>query len=110
MKKCVLLCLTLVAAGSLTLASGKVFIGKVGDSKCGAKMSTAACVAKCVSGGEKYVLVSHGKVYTLDAQDKFADFAGKTVKVTGTVSGNDITVESVAAYGAKPKKAAKTSM
>jgi hypothetical protein len=44
------------------------------------------------------VLVSKGKVYSLDAQDKFRGMGGKHVKVTGTLSGSDaITVTSVSA-------------
>jgi hypothetical protein len=43
------------------------------------------------------VLVSDGKVYQLDAQDKFAEYAGKSVKVTGEMKGDTITVESVSA-------------
>lgn len=78
-----------------TMAWAKVITGTVSDSKCGAAKHDAACVAKCVAAGEKYVLVSHGKVYQLDAQDKFADMGGKMVKVTGTVKGDSITVASV---------------
>jgi hypothetical protein len=53
-------------------------------------------VEKCVSGGASYVLVSNGKVYQLDAQDKFKGLGGKSVTVTGTVKGESITVASVA--------------
>ena len=71
------------------------------DSHCGVKHSTpsdaaAHCVEHCVSGGGKYVLVSKGKVYQLDAQDKFKGLGGKSVTVTGTVKGTNITVASVA--------------
>ena len=108
-KKSMMLCLTVLAAGCLTLAMGKSFTGTVSDSNCGVKHATAsdeaaACVAKCVTGGGKYVLVSGGKVYQLDAQDKFADFAGKSVKVMGTAKGDEITVASVAAAAAKKSK------
>lgn len=108
-KKSMMLCLTLLAAGCLTYAMGKSFTGTVSDSNCGVKHATAsdeaaACVAKCVTGGGKYVLVSGGKVYQLDAQDKFADFAGKSVKVTGTAKGDAITVASVEAAAAKKSK------
>jgi uncharacterized protein DUF5818 len=83
-------------------AQAQTLTGVVSDSNCGAKHSeasddAAACVKKCVTGGAKYVLVSGGKVYQLDAQDKFADWAGKSVKVTGTVKDDTITVSDVAA-------------
>jgi len=101
-KKLVLVAITVLAFGCLAWAAGKSWTGTVSDSHCGAKHAVAsdaaaACVAKCVEGGAKYVLVSGGKVYQLDAQDKFADFAGKSVKVTGTMKGDAITVESVEA-------------
>jgi hypothetical protein len=94
--------ITVLAFGCLAWAAGKSWTGTVSDSHCGAKHAqasdaAAACVAKCVEGGAKYVLVSGGKVYQLDTQDKFADFAGKSVKVTGTMKGDAITVESVEA-------------
>ncbi len=108
-KKSMMLCLIVLAAGCLTYAMGKSITGTVSDSNCGAKHAmasdeAAACVAKCVSQGGKYVLVSGDKVYQLDAQDKFADFAGKSVKVTGTMKGDSITVASVAAAAAKKSK------
>jgi hypothetical protein len=43
----------------------------------------------------KYVLVSNGKVYQLEPQDKFADHAGHKVKVTGDMKGDTITAEDV---------------
>jgi hypothetical protein len=102
MKRLVLLATMVLALSSLGWAGGKSWTGTVSDSHCGAKHAEASdaaagCVAKCVSGGAKYVLVSGGKVYELDAQDKFADFAGKSVTVTGAMKGNAITVASVAA-------------
>jgi hypothetical protein len=92
----VLLAATMSWAGSTSLT------GTVSDSHCGAKHAEASdaaagCVGSCVKGGAKYVLVSDGKVYDLDAQDKFAAFAGKSVKVTGELKGTAIAVASVEA-------------
>jgi hypothetical protein len=39
--------------------------------------------------------VSNGKLYQLDAQDKFKGLGGKAVTVTGEVKGDTITVASV---------------
>ena len=105
-KRLVTLVFSLLVGASMAYGAGKAMYGTVSDSNCGAKHAMASkeaegCVAKCVSGGAKYVLVSKGKVYQLDAQDKFSDFAGKRVKVEGTVSGDSITVESVSAAGGK---------
>jgi len=103
-RKVTMLGVTLLIFGCLALAADKsTFTGVVSDSHCGAKHatagdSTAACVSKCAAGGASYVLVtSDGKVYQLDNQDKFKDYAGKSVKVMGTASGESISVDSVEA-------------
>ncbi len=109
-KKLLMLALTLAVSGSMALASAKSWTGVVSDEHCAAKHSkasdeAAACVAKCVSGGAKYVLVSHGKVYSVEPQDKFADFAGKEVTVAGTMKGTAITATSVEGAATKKKGA-----
>lgn len=101
MKKITLLACAVLVFGSLCFAGSKSIVGTVSDSMCGAKHATAGdaaatCVEKCVSGGSSYVLVSKGKVYKVDAQDKFKGLGGKSVTVMGTVKGDSITVESVA--------------
>ncbi len=113
-KKFIMLVTTLLLFGCMAWAADKSWVGTVSDSNCGAKHAVAsdaaaACVAKCVSGGGKYVLVSHGKVYQLEPQDKFADHAGHSVKVTGDLKGDTITAEEVkmvAAHAHHKKKAA----
>ncbi len=101
-KRLVILAAVLLALSSMVWAGGGSWTGTVSDSHCGVKHAEAGekstgCVANCVKGGAKYVLVSDGKVYELDAQDKFADFAGKSVKVSGELKGTAITVASVEA-------------
>ncbi len=110
-KKIVMLVSALLLFGSLAWAEDKSWVGTVSDSMCGAKHATAsadaaACVAKCAAGGSKYVLVSDGKVYQVEPQDKFSSFAGKSVKVSGTMTGDAITATDVAAAEGKHKKAA----
>jgi hypothetical protein len=100
MKKLMLLAMAFLVFGSLSLAAAKSITGTVSDSHCGAKHATAGdpaatCVEQCVSGGASYVLVSGGKVYTVDQQDKFKGLGGKSVTVTGTIKGTNITVTSV---------------
>lgn len=102
LKKVVMLSAALLVFTGLGLA--ETLVGTVSDSMCGAKHAAAsaaatACVQKCVAAGSSYVLVSKGKVYSLDAQGKFKDFAGQSVKVTGSVSGDSIKVQSVAPAG-----------
>ena len=99
MKKVGLLVFAVLVFGSLSFAGSKNITGVVSDSHCGLKHSTAGnagCVEHCVSGGATYVLVSNGKVYQLDAQDKFKGLGGKEVTVTGKLKGTNITVSSVA--------------
>jgi len=101
MKKVMLLAIAFLVLGSLSLAAAKSITGTVSDSHCGLKHATpsadaATCVEHCASGGGSYVLVSKGKVYQLDAQDKFKGLGGKSVTVDGTVKGDSITVASVA--------------
>ena len=101
-KRLVMTVITVLAFGCLAWAGSKTWTGTVSDSHCGLKHAVASdaaaqCVASCVKGGAKYVLVSDGKVYQLDDQAKFADYAGKSVKVTGEMKGDTITVESVSA-------------
>jgi hypothetical protein len=93
-----------------TFAAEKTWTGKVSDSMCGAvhntsaehgakKMSDRDCTLACVKDhSAKYVFVSGGKVYKLGNQD-FADLqahAGHTVKLTGEMSGDSITVSKIA--------------
>ena len=100
LKKCVVLASALFAFWSLALAGEGTWTGVVSDDHCNAKHSAAGdaaaeCVTKCVSGGAKFVLVSGGKVYQLEPQDKFAGLGGKAVKVTGMEDGGTIAAASV---------------
>jgi hypothetical protein len=110
-----------LAAGALltapaAYASTGTWTGKISDSGCGAShaamkkqhggtMTDAQCVEACVKNGGKYVFVSGGKVYALANQDEkdIAPNAGKTVKLTGDMQGESITVASIAASGKKKK-------
>jgi len=100
-KKLVWAAATLLLVGCLVAAAdSSTWTGVVSDSHCGLKHSkasaqAAACVEKCVAGGGKYVLVSGGKLYQVEPQEKFKGMGGKAVTVTGTVEGDKITAESV---------------
>ncbi|MGH9430317.1 MAG: DUF5818 domain-containing protein [Terriglobia bacterium] len=100
-RKLLMLGVGILLSGCMAFAA-TTYSGVVSDSNCGVKHSHASkaaaeCVAKCVKGGAQYVLVDHGKVYKLDSQDKFADYAGKYVRVKGTLNGDTIAVDSVEA-------------
>jgi hypothetical protein len=77
--------------------------GVVSDSMCGAKhMATgktaAQCTRECVKTGMDYALVVGKKVYVLKGDKTEIDkLAGKRATVRGSVSGNTVTVESIAA-------------
>ena len=105
-KRITMVVLTLFVFGCMSWAASKTFVGTVSDDHCGAKHAKASaaaetCVGKCVSGGAKYVLVSKGKVYQVDDQDKFKGLGGKSVKVTGSLSDGTITVAEVSPVGGK---------
>ena len=71
------------------------------DKKCSANkamIGNEACAKRCIAGGAEAVLATEdGKVYALDPQDKAKEFAGKYVEVTGSVSGDSISVTSIKA-------------
>ena len=102
-------------AAALAFAAEQTWTGKVSDSDCGRshksaiehagkKMTDHDCVVACVKDhGAKYVFVSGAKVYNISNQD-FAGLeqhAGNTVKVTGSLAGDTITVSKIEMGGSK---------
>jgi hypothetical protein len=90
----------------MIFAAQQTLTGQISDAMCksdhammqkGAmKMSEKECTMACVKSGQKYVLVSNGKVYQI-ANQSFAALAanaGGSVKVAGDVSadGTSITI------------------
>jgi hypothetical protein len=77
-----------LAAGA---ANQQVFTGVITDSMCGkdhAAMKVAPdskCVLECVKGGSKYALFVGNESYLLSDQKTPEQFAGRRVKVTGTL-------------------------
>jgi len=90
-------------------SASKTLTGTVSDSMCGAHhmekgKSAAECTRDCVKKGTKYALVVGKKVYTLDGHEAELDkLAGERATVKGSLMGEMVMVESVAAA----KKAAK---
>jgi hypothetical protein len=88
-------------------AAEQTWTGKISDSACNVKHEEAAegqgvmadreCTQACVRGGSKYVLVVDGKVLPIANQDHkdLATHAGHTVKMTGELKGNAITVSKI---------------
>ena len=92
---------------SMVASTIQTFTGKVSDAMCGAKhteagITPADCIRACVQKGANYALVVGDKVYSLKTSDKAAldelsKLAWEQAKVTGTASGDTISVKSVAA-------------
>jgi hypothetical protein len=84
-------------------AAPKTLTGTVSDSMFGAHhmekdKSAAECPGECVKKGTKYALVVGEKVYTLDGHEAELDkLAGERATVKGSVMGEMVMVESVAA-------------
>lgn len=97
--------------GTFATAANKTMTGEISDSMCGAshaqminshkdaKMTDADCAKACVKAGAKYVFVSSGKVYNISNQDlaSLNQYAGEKVKLTGDVSGENVTVSKISA-------------
>ena len=99
------LCVAAVASVTSSIAKNsnnkvpQTIEGYIVDKPCSTKKAmwdNEACVAKCLRDGAAAVLVTEeGKVYELDQQDKAKAFPGKKVKVSGSVSGDSISVTSI---------------
>jgi hypothetical protein len=104
--------LAILMFGAASLAAEQTWNGRISDSMCGAKHNSTAqhgkqmpdrdCAMTCKKEhNAKFVFVSDGKVYNVSNQD-FAELqahAGHSVTVTGTISGDTITVAKVAMTG-----------
>lgn len=100
-------------------AAEQTWTGKISDSMCGAshksaaehggkKMSDRDCTLACVKEHQaKYVFVHHGKVLNIANQDAagLEEHAGHTVKLTGNLTGDTITVSKIEMSGIGKKKA-----
>lgn len=103
MKKSIFVVVLLYCTSILVLAmpaAGETLTGWVSDSKCGVKgadASHAACAKKCISMGEKPVLVTDKdqKVVSIDNPDALKDHAGEHVQVNGKMANGEWHVASV---------------
>ena len=81
----------------------RTFTGTISDSMCGLKHmmpgGDKACTEACIKEGSKYVLADTARqmVYQLSDQTKPKSFAGEKVKITGSLKGDTITVDSIEA-------------
>jgi len=92
---------------SSTTFAAETWTGQISDSACGKKHEEAAegngvmpdreCTQACVRGGSQYVFVVDGKVLKIANQDNkdLATHAGHTVKLTGDLKGDTVTVTNI---------------
>jgi hypothetical protein len=92
---------TLLAVAALAAAGKQTFTGIVTDDMCPKANHSqmqmgptdAECALACISvHGATYVLYNGKTIYTLSDQQKAEQFAGKTVKVTGTLDAKSRTI------------------
>jgi hypothetical protein len=99
MKRVVGLFILIFAVMAMSLYAAQ-WTGYISDAKCGLKGNSADhadCAKTCIKNGEAAVLVSAGKMYTLDKQDEAKALAGEKVVVKGTASkdGKSIKVDTI---------------
>lgn len=93
--------LLLASAALVQAAEKKTLEGIISDTMCGVghnmgnNLPPAECTNQCVKMGSKYALVVGKDVYELGGKTAGLDkLAGQKVKLTGTVDGKKIQVES----------------
>lgn len=90
----------LTAFGSLSAFAGE-WSGVIADSKCkhtDASEKSIACTKNCVKGGAEAVFVtSDDKVLHIDkaSMEKVQPHLGHKVKITGTVNGDTVTIDTI---------------
>lgn len=93
--------LILLAAAAVLSAAPKTFTGVITDAMCSKDHSMmgvkpdSKCVTECVKDGSKYALIVGDNVYELSDQKTPEKFAAQKVKVTGTLNGKTIQVQSI---------------
>ncbi len=98
-----LITIVLAFAPISAMAASTTINGYISDAMCGAKhMGTgAACVKKCIAGGEAPVFVDEAKkeVWAIDNPDAVKDFYGDHVTVTATADAakKSVHIDSIAA-------------
>src|SRR6266487_3031048 len=86
-----------------TIAQQQSLTGVVTDSMCGAThmakdKTPAQCTQMVVKDGMKYALVADRKLYTLEGHEaELSKLAGQRVTVKGTLKGDTLSVQEVAA-------------
>ena len=102
---CIAVAIFALAATAAKAADSSTINGWISDAMCGAKHagSGAACVKKCIEGGEAPVFVDEAKkeVWTIDNPDAVKGFYGDHVTVTAKADADKKTVHIVSIADAK---------
>ncbi len=90
------------SSAQTTAEASQTYEGVVTDTRCGAKHtaaipeSAADCTRACVHAAEHFALVDGDKLYVLQGDPELLKrAAGERVTISGTLSGNTISVASV---------------
>jgi hypothetical protein len=103
MKKSFAALMIFTALCAVPALAATTLTGVVTDDMCGAKhmlpgKSDAACTRECVKRGAHFALLVNDKVYILDGKAADVDkLAGSKATVQGALSGNVLTISSIAA-------------
>lgn len=83
-------------------AFADTWTGYISDAMCGAKHDKVSdgntkCVSACVKKGSDVVFVHDGKALKLDAdsQTKAKAFAGQSVKIDGSLTGDTVSISTI---------------
>ena len=101
MKKLAVSLLLMLSLCAMTAMAAEL-TGHITDAKCGAahaKKVNVACVEKCIKAGAAPVFVSgDGKVHKIDQSKTKVEesFYGHPVKVTGTLDGDTLKLDTIA--------------
>jgi len=102
-------------SGQSNPTTPQAIVGEVTDTMCAPSKShvgmmarkpnmghdASSCVKECAKLGAKYVLLDNqtGKVYQVDDQARIAQFAGRRVQITGTLTASGIKVANINMIG-----------
>lgn len=101
-RKLVILASITSSMTAISFASSQNLTGVISDDMCKSKHmmaghSDADCTRACVKSGSKYVLMVGNKMYILKGDMKqIAQFAGDKVSVSGEVTNDSLSVQSIA--------------
>jgi hypothetical protein len=91
---------TLMALALATASQAAEIVGTVSEAGCGAKHKDGGpaaekCVSACVRKGAAPVLVDGDRILRFANAEKVMDHLGKKVRITGNVSDDTVTVQSI---------------